>query len=184
MDESDKLLVKTEPEPSFWSKAWSWIKKAGRSVLAILPAIILVVVAVVLIVLGVKNFQVGGLLSKLFGNDKPKGKKAIDTANSVPEDRVDKDGNVIPIGKPDSQGITQAKVVEIERPGMFDRDDQVKIVTKEGEEPIIVDLPDGVKAKDVDKVVIVKPEVYAVTVKNKSKVSAKDVDDLLDKYGD
>jgi hypothetical protein len=45
-------------------------------------------------------------------------------------------------------------------------------------------LPDGVKAKDVDRVIIVKPDVYAVTVKDKSGVSAKEVDDLLAEYGD
>jgi hypothetical protein len=35
----------------------------------------------------------------------------------------------------------------------------------------------------VDKVIIVKPNVYAVTVKDNSGVNAKDVDDLLSKYG-
>jgi len=178
----DKLLVDTKKPSTFWSQAWAWIKKAGRALLAPLPALILVVVAFVLIVLGVKNLQLGGLLGKLLGKDKPKGQKAIDKANSIPEDRVDEDGNVIPIGKPDSKGIKQAKVVEIERPGVFDRDDQVKIL--DGDKPVVVDLPDGVKAKDVDKVVIVSPKVYAVTVKDSSKVTGTDVDDLLAKYGD
>lgn len=173
----------TKDEPTFWQKTWAWMKKAGRAIVAALPIILIVVIAAVALLLGIK-FQAGGLISKLLGKEKPKGKKAIDAANSVPEGRVDKDGKVIPIGEPDSKGDTQAKVVEIERPGVFDRDDQVKIVTEEGEDPIVVDLPDGVKAKDVDKVIIVKPDVYAVTVKSKSKVSAKDVDDLLAKYGD
>ena len=54
----------------------------------------------------------------------------------------------------------------------------------DGDKPVVVDLPDGVKAKDVDKVVIVSPKVYAVTVKDSSKVTGTDVDDLLAKYGD
>ena len=177
-----KILVDTaQAEPSFWASPWTWFKRLGRSVLAALPALLVVIVAVVLIILGVKDLQVGGLLSKLLGKDKPKGQKAIDAANSVPEDRVDENGNIIPIGEPDSQGVTQAKVIEIERPTMFDRDDQVKIL--DGDESVVVDLPDGVKAKDVDKVIVVKPSVYAVTVKDSSKVTTKDVDDLLAKYG-
>lgn len=181
--EEPKVKILVEPaEPSFWASVWAWFKRLGRGVLAFLPALLVVVVAVVLIVLGVKDLQVGGLLAKLLGKDKPKGQKAVDAANSVPKDRVDENGNIIPIGEPDSQGITQAKVVEIERPTVFDRDDQVKIV--DGDEQVVVDLPDGVKAKDVDKVIIVKPEVYAVTVKDSSKVTTTDVDSLLTKYGD
>lgn len=180
MPESEKTLVEVD-KPTLMSKTWVWLKKAGRSVLAILPAVIIGIVALVAIVLGAKNLQLGGLFAKLFGGDKPNGQKAIDKANSIPKDRVDKDGRITPIGTPDSQGITQAKVLEIERPGVFDRDDQVKIV--DGDEEIVVDLPDGVKAKDVERVIIVKPKVYVVEVKDSSKVTATDVDDLLAKYG-
>lgn len=172
-----------DTEPTFWQAAWAWIKRVFRWVAAPLPAILLVVGAVLLIALGVKNIQIGGLLGKLFGKDPKEGKKAVDVANTVPDGRVDKDGNVIPPGKPDSKGQTQAKVVPIEPGGLFDRDDQVKIVDPDKEETIVVDLPDGVKAKDVDKVIVIKPDVYAVSVKSTSKVTAKEVDDLLSKYG-
>lgn len=171
---------KPPEKESFWSQAWGWIRKY---VLAPLPALIIVVVAIILIVLGVKNIQIGGLLDKLLGREK-KGTKAIDKANSIPEDRVDDKGNVIPIGKPDSKGITQAKVVPIKQPGLFDDPNKVTIDDPDGGEPIDVVLPDGVKAKDVDKVVVVKPGKFAVTVKDSSPVTATDVDDLLSKYGD
>lgn len=173
-----------EQEPTYWQAAWTWIKRVFRWILAPLPAILLVVGAVILIVLGFKNVQIGGLLNKLFGKEdkNPKGQKAIDVANSIPEDRVDKDGKLIPPGEPDSKGQTQAVIVPIEEPGLFDDPSKIK-VTPPGGETIEVELPDGVKAKDVDKVVIVKPDVYAVTVKDSSGIKAKDVDNLLEKYG-
>ena len=170
-------------EPTFWQSAWAWIKRVGRMLAAPLPAILIVLGAILLVMLGVKNVQIGGILGKLFGKAPQEGKKAVDVANSVPKDRVDKDGNLIPPGTPDSKGVTQAKVVPLEPTGLFDRNDQVKIIPPDSKEPVVVDLPDGVKAKDVDKVIIVKPDVYAVTVTNESKVSATDVDDLLSKYG-
>jgi hypothetical protein len=85
---------------------------------------------------------------------------------------------VIPIGTPDAKGITQAVVVPIEPPSIFSNPDHVVI-----QDPVVVELPEGVKAKDVDKVVVVSPEIHVVTVKNTSTVKAKDVDDLLAKYG-
>jgi hypothetical protein len=171
-------------EPTFWQAAWTWIKRVFRWIAAPLPAILLVVGALILIVLGVKNIQIGGLLNKLFGKDDkdPKGKKAIDKANSIPEDRVDKDGKLIPLGEPDSKGHTQAVVVPIEEPGLFGDPDKIK-VTPPGGETIEVELPDGVKAKDVDKVIITQPGDFVVTVKDSSGVEAEDVDSLLEKYG-
>lgn len=174
----------SDTEPTFWQSAWAWIKRVARAIAAPLPAILLVIGAIILVALGVKNIQIGGLLAKLFGKeDKGDGKKAVDVANTVPSGRVDKDGNLIPVGTPDSQGVTQAKVVPIEQPGLFDDPSKVKIIPPGETKPVVVNLPDGVKAQDVDKVVIVKPEVYAVTVKDSSKVTVKDVDDLLSKYG-
>lgn len=163
---------------SFWVLSWRWIK---RYVLAPLPAILIVAGAILLVILGAKNIQIGGLLGKLFGHKKPEGQKAIEVVNSVPEDRIDPNGKVIPIGTPDAKGITQAEVVPIEQPGIFSNPDQV--VIKKGEETVVVDLPEGIQAKDVDKVIIVKPEVLAVTVKDSSKVDTRTVDDLLTKYG-
>lgn len=169
-------------EPTFWQSAWVWIKRVVRAIAAPLPALLLVIGAILLIALGVKNVQIGGLLAKLFGKG-PDGPKAIDVANTVPADRVDANGKVIPIGTPDSKGITQAQVVPIQQPGLMDDPNTVKVVPPGETKPVVVTLPDGVKAQDVDKVLVVKPEVYAVTVKDSSKVQAKDVDDLLAKYG-
>ncbi len=170
-------------EPTFWQAAWIWVKRVVRWIAAPLPAILLVVVVVILVVLGFRNIQIGGLLGRLFGVEKAKGKKVVDVANSVPEDRVDQKGQIIPPGTPDSKGQTQAVVVPIEPSGVFSNPDQVKIVPPGETKPVVVDLPDGVKAKDVDKVIVVKPEVYAITVKDKSGIPAERVDDLLAKYG-
>lgn len=170
-------------EPSFWQSSWEWVKRAFRAVAAPLPAILLVVGAIILVILGAKNIQIGGLLGKLLGKEKPEGKKVVDVANSVPDGRVDQNGNIIPPGTPDSKGITQAKVVPIEQPGLFDDPSQVKFTPPGETKPVVVDLPDGVKASDVDKIIVVKPEVYAVTVKDSSKVTPQKVDDLLKKYG-
>jgi hypothetical protein len=172
----------SDEQPTFWQSAWAWIKRVGIAIAAPLPAILLVVGAVLLVALGAKNIQIGGLLAKLFGKE-ANGSKAIDVANSIPKGRVDKDGNLIPIGTPDSQGMTQAKVIPIQDPGLFDDPTHVKIVPPGQTKPVVVKLPDGVRAKDVDKVIIVKPEVYAVTVRDSNSVSGKDVDELLAKYG-
>ena len=181
---AEKTKTTAEPaEPTFWSASWTWIKKVGRWVAAPLPAILLVAVAIFLVILGFKNIQIGGLLDKLLGREK-KGVSSVDVANSVPEDRVDSDGKIIPPGTPDSHGVTQAVVVPIKPPGLFDNPKQVEIVPPgEDKTPIVVDLPDGVRARDVDKVIVVKPKVYAVTVKDKSGIPAEMVDDLLERYG-
>jgi hypothetical protein len=171
-------------EPTFWQNVWAWLKRFARWVYAPLFAILVVVVVFILVAFGVKNLQIGGLLGKLFGKeDDPKGKKAIDVANSVPENRVDENGVIIKPGEPDSTGQTQAVVVPIEEPGLFDDPGKIKVMPPGETEPTEVILPDGVKAKDVDKVVIIKPDVYAITIRDSSKVSAQDVDDLLSKYG-
>jgi len=171
-----------DQEPTFWEAALAWIKKAGRALLAPLPALLLVAGAIILVFLGVKDLQIGGLLGKLLGKDKAEGKKAVDVANSVPEGRVDKDGHLIPPGTPDSQGVTQAKVVAIEPPGLFDDPAQVKSIPPGETKPVVIDLPDGVKAKDVDKVIVVQPEVVVVSVKDSSNIPSQKVDDLLKKY--
>ena len=173
-------------EPTFWQSVWGWIKKFSRWIYAPLVAILAIVVVFILVALGVKNIQIGGFLGRLFGKDDPdpKGKKAIDIANSVPKDRVDENGVIIKPGEPDSTGQTQAVVVPIEEPGLFDDPGKIKVTPPGEDKPTEIILPDGVKAKDVDKVIIVRPDVYVVTVKDNSKVTGKDVDDLLSKYGD
>lgn len=170
-------------EPTFWQAAWTWIKRVFRWIAAPLPALLLVIGAVILIILGFKDIQIGGLLNKLFGKEdsNPKGKKAIDVANSIPEDRV-KDGKLIPPGEPDSRGQTQAVVVPIQESGLFGDSSKVTI-TPPGEDPIEVELPAGVKSKDVDKVIITQPGDFVVVVRDSSGVKAEDIDNLLQKYG-
>ena len=173
-------------EPTFWQSVWAWLKRFGRWVYAPLVAIVIVVVVFILVALGVKNLQIGGFLGKLFGKDdkNPKGKKAIDIANSVPKDRVDENGVIIKPGEPDSTGQTQAVVVPIEEPGLFDDPGKIKVIPPGEDTPTEIILPDGVKARDVDKVIIVKPGNFAVTVRDGSGISAQSIDDLLSKYGD
>lgn len=169
-------------EPTFWQLAWARTKLVLRAIGASLPAVLIILVAVILIMVGVK-VSVGGLLAKLFGKTGDEAKKAIDVANSFPKDRVDKDGKIIPQGQPDSTGQTQAVVVPIEKPGLFDDPNKIKITPPGETKPIEIVLPDGVKPADVDKVIIVRPEVIVVSVRDSSGVSGKDVDDLLKKYG-
>lgn len=165
-------------EPSRWQRAWAFIRKY---VLGPLPALLLVVGACVLAFLGAKNLQIGGLLGKLLG--KPRSPhKAIELANSVPPGRVREDGTLIKLGEPDSKGIAQAKVLPIEKPGLLSDPRVVKITPPGSAKPIEVQVPDGVKAKDVEHVVVVTPEVLAVTVKSSSPIKARDVDDLISKY--
>jgi len=170
-------------EETFWQATWRWIKIIARKLLAPGVALLIIAGAVLLVAIGFKELQIGGLLGKLFGKPDP-AKKAIDIANTVPPGRVDAEGNLIPIGKPDSKGIKQVQVVPIEEPGLFSNPDTVIIKPPGEEKPIEVKLPDGVKAKDIDSVVIVSPEIMVVTVKDTSDITTKTVDDLLGKYGD
>ena len=172
-----------DSEPTFWQSVWAWLKKFARWIWAPLVAILLVAGVIILVALGFKP-QIGGLLGKLFGKkDLDEVKKAVDVANSVPKGRVDENGVIIKPGEPDSKGQTQAVVVPIEEPGLFGDPTKVKIIPPGETKPVVLDLPDGVKAKDVDKVIVVKPEVYAVVVTDKSGVKAEDLDSLLEKYG-
>jgi hypothetical protein len=160
------------------AKLWAFIRKY---LIAPIPVLVLVIGAAFLVAMGVKNVQIGGLVGKLLG--KKVTEKAIDVANSIPPDRVSEDGSLIPIGEPDSKGITQAKVVAIEKPGMFSDPKTVKVTPPGASKPIEVAVPDGVNARDVEQVVVVNHKITHVTVKNDSAVKVQDVDDLLAKYG-
>lgn len=170
----------------FWGTVWerlrAWGRWAALNLLAPGVALIIVVVAVVLVAMGAKDLQIGGLLSRLFGK-KPEG-KAIDVANSVPPERVDENGRFILPGTPDSKGDTQAVVVPIETSGgLFSNPDTIKFTPPGEDKPREIKLPDGVKADDVDTVVVVQPEKFVVTVKDSSGVTATQIDALLKKYG-
>lgn len=174
-------------QPTAWSKfktsAWAWTKKAFHAIAAPLPALLIMAGAIVLVVLGVKNVQIGGILGKLFGKTGQNNKTAVDVANTIPAGRVDSKGNLIPVGVPDATGQTQAVVVPIQPAGLFSDPSTVTVNPPNGAAPVVINLPTGVKSSDVDKVVIVQPEVYAVTVKDTSTVTAQHVDDLIKKYG-
>jgi len=79
--------------------------------------------------------------------------------------------------------MTQATVVPIDKPGMFSDPKTIKVTPPGATKPIEVAVPDGVKAKDIEHVVVVNQRITTVTVKNDSAVKARDVDDLLAKYG-
>ncbi len=175
-----------DPTPSFWSVVWSKLKTIGKWAATHLAApgvaLLIIVVAIVLVSMGFKELQIGGILGKLFGKADPE-KKAVDVANSVPADRVGPDGKLIPPGTPDSKGDTQAIVVPINNPGLFSNPGTVTFTPPGADKPVEVQLPDGVKSSDVDKVIVVKPDVVVVSVKDTSTVPASKIDDLLAKYG-
>jgi hypothetical protein len=156
------------------------LKRVGQMTFGPLLALLVIIGAFLLVMLGVKNVQIGGVLGALLGR-KPQG-KAIDTANSIPKDRVDKDGKLIPIGQADSKGITQVPVVPIKDPGLFSNPSTVQFQDPDSAKPVEVALPDGVKAKDIEHVIVVQPGTFAVTVKDNSQVSSEDVDALVAKY--
>jgi hypothetical protein len=170
---------------TFWQAVWAKLKQWGHwaALKLVAPGVALVVilVAVLLVSVGFKELQIGGILGKLFG--KKPSDKAIDTANTIPPHRVDEKGKLIPAGTPDSKGTTQAVVVPIQEPGIFSNPDTVKFTPPGKDEPVEVQLPDGVKNKDVSQVVIVHPDMVVVTVKDNSGIPASHVDDLLKKYG-
>lgn len=169
---------KPEPpkEPSVF---WAIVRKY---VLAPIPVILVVIVGCILVACGVQRVQLGGLIGKLLGKKSDPERKTIHIANSVPPDRVREDGTLIAIGEPDSRGLTQAQVVAIEKPDLFGDPKTIKIVVPGTTEPVVVQVPDGVKAKDIEHVVIIEPKILAVTVKSSSSVRGQDVDDLLAKY--
>jgi len=178
-------LPKPEEKPTFWQTVKAKTIDIGKWLAKVFVApgvaLIVVAVAVLLIIFGFKNIQVGGILGRLFGKKDPDD-NAIDTANTVPEDRVDKDGKIIKPGEADSEGNTQAVVVPIKKPGIFSNPDVVEFTPPGEDKSVKVKLPTGVKAKDVDKVIVVKPKKFAVTVKDTSGIEAEEIDALLNKY--
>jgi len=173
-------------QPTFWGTVWAKLKAILHwlAIHLVAPgvALVLIIVAVLLVSMGFKELQIGGLLGRLFGKKEPE-HAAIDKANSIDPDRVDKNGQLIQPGVPDSKGDTQVVVVPIKEPGLFSNPDTVEFTPPGKTDPIEVQLPDGVKNKDVEKVIVVQPGKFVVTVKDESGVSASKVDDLLAKYG-
>ena len=163
-----------------WAKVKESLKRVAQTLLGPVGAVVVVVVAVFLVCLGVKGLQIGGILGALLG--KSPTKKALDAANSIPEDRIGADGKLIPLGQADAKGITQVAVVPIQDAGLFGDPKSVQFEDPVTSETIDVALPVGVTSKDVEHVVVVQPGTFAVTVKNNSRVTAQDIDALLAKY--
>ena len=164
-----------------WNKIWSGLKSAARTLFGPVGAVLVIVAAVALVCLGVKNVQIGGILGALLGKKRPD-HKAIDTANSIPEDRIGPDGKLIPLGQADSKGITQVAVVPIANPGLFSNPSTVQFQDPQTAQLVEVALPDGLRVSDVEHVVVVQPGTFAVTVKNSSPVTAQQIDSILSKY--
>lgn len=158
------------------------LKRVGQILVGPVLALLVIAGAVLLVSLGLKNLQIGGLLGVLLGKKNP-GDKALGTADSIPEERVSADGKLIPVGQPDSVGMTQVSVVAIDHPGLFSNPDTVTFTPPNGDKPVEVQLPDGVKNADVEHVIVVRPGTFVVTVRDSSGVTTKTVDDLLAKYG-
>ncbi len=172
-----------EPRPGFWARLWPGIKKAFLGVGGPLLAVVVVVGALALVALGLgPKLQIGGLLGRLFGKEPPE-KKALDVANSVDPNRVRPDGTLILPGQPDSQGQVQAVVVPIVPPSLFSDPKTVTFTPPGADKPVVIQLPDGVTERDVDKVIVVSPEVTVVTVKDDTGIPATRIDALLKKYG-
>lgn len=169
----------------FFSGLWTFVKKVSPKILGPLAALVVIVVAIVLVSMGFKELQIGGLLGKLLGKkggvDPGKG-PTVETANTIDPKRVDADGKLIPQGVSDSKGDTQAVVVPIQPPGLFSDPSQVVFVAPGDTKSTVIDLPDGITNKQVDQVILVQPNVVAVTVKDTSTVSKQTVDDLLKRY--
>jgi hypothetical protein len=165
-------------------RIWDFIKVLSPKVLGPFLVLIVVLVGVLLVSLGCKELQIGGLIGKLLGKKDPSdGSKTIDVANSIDPQRVDSEGKLIPIGEADSIGDTQAVVVPIKDPGLFSDPKKVVFTEPGNDKPTQVTLPDGVTNSDVDQVIVVRPSVVVVTVKDSSGIKASTVDDLLKKYG-
>ncbi len=172
---------------TFILRVWSWLQAAcrwvARNLLGPIGVLLLVVFAVVAAAVGFREIQVGGLIARLLGKKKASGGGVIEVANSVPEGRIAPDGTLIQPGEPDSRGQTQAVVVPIQEPGILSNPNTVRFLPPGQKDPVELPLPDGVKNRDVDQVIVVRPQVMVVTVKDASGIQAEKVEDLLRKYG-
>lgn len=173
--------------PSFWKLFGQNLKSGATTVfnwlvrypVAAVIAVVVVVVGIILVTTGV-DVNIGGLLKYLFGRAKG-AQSVIAAGNSVPDKRVDADGNEIPAGEADERGWTQWEQQRFKVGTNPLRDREVITVTKPDGSEHTVQLPVGIKDTDVDRVIEVKPEVYVVKTHNESKHSARDVLDGLPK---
>lgn len=113
-------------------------------------------------------------LRSLAGKRSPQ--KTIERANTIPHGRTGEDGLPIPVGEPDSKGLTQAPVQQLELPGIFGDQTSVGVGDQK------VQLPDGVSPSDVDTVVIAQPRVDRVKVEDRSAITEEQLLQLLRRY--
>jgi hypothetical protein len=171
-----------------WSRMFTsvkhWLSVFGLKVFGPVIALVVVIGGFLLLTMGFKELQIGGLLGKLMGKTGPV-HKPVEVANTVDPDRVGSDGKLILPGTPDAIGDTQAIVVPIRNPGLLSDPGKVTFTAPGDTTPTTVHLPEGLTNTDVTQVVVVKPEVVAVVVKDtsKHKVDASKIDDILKKYG-
>lgn len=142
---------------------WKWTKAAAKSVGNLIlryplaaALTVLLVAAAVFAAAGGRTLQIGGILDRLWG------RKRENARGVPPPDRRNESGEPIEPGEPDEKGWTQAPVsTEIEKPGILSNPDTVTVVHPE-KGRVTVDLPTGVKNKDVREVVEIRPDVYEV----------------------
>jgi hypothetical protein len=158
------------------SKIWEYVKAVAKRLfqlavqypLATAATVLLVVLAIMMAAFG-KTFQIGGLLSKLWG------KKPSIPDNIVvipPPGRVDSSGNPIPVGQSDAIGQVQiSQKTDIKDPGIFSNPDTITIINAKNEE-VIIPLPTGVKNSDVKAVTQIEENIYQIHNNDKSSVDA------------
>lgn len=124
----------------------------------LLIPIVILLAALLLPALGAgARVNLGGLIGMLLGLSKPKGRKSVAIANTIPEKRTTE------INLPDLKGYKQipASELQISKNPFRDR----SVVKTEDE---VIELPEGVHDTDVEKVILVGAESAVVTVKNMS----------------
>ena len=167
----------------FFSFVWKYLKALGVAIgnlcvrypIALAVTVVLVITAVFMLMAG-KTFQIGGILGSLWG------KKKENVRGIPPEERKKDDGTPILPGESDGQGFVQAPVTtQIADPGIFSNPSTVTIVHPD-KGMVVIDLPTGVKNKDVQEVIEVKPDVYEVRNKDTG-IKPADLNNLIGKLG-
>ncbi len=167
---------------TFLKKAWGVVVRVVKSLftnlvhhpLALAATILILVAAILCLVFG-KTIQVGGLLQKIWGTPQPPSARGV-----VPSGRVDADGKPVAPGQSDDKGYVQAPVSTAILPAGILSDPSTVTVVHPDKGQVTIQLPDGVKNKDVQEVVEVAPDVYEVRNNDKG-VKASDLDSLIGK---
>lgn len=182
-EEDEKSTPEKVGDKPLWDKAKGVGKAAFnwtlRYPVALIISFLVIVVASILLFTGVggsDRFNWGGLIGTLFGKKKKgSASKKHQKANAIPEDRVDEKGDPLPKDEPDDKGYVQREVEVLDRSSNPFRDKTVIKIGKDGKK---IDLPEGLKDTDVEKVIEIEPEVYEV-VENKrpkERVTKQDLD--------